>query len=134
MTHLDTTFVVDLLRERRRGEAGPAHRLLEELADESLAVSVHVACELHAGAALAGDPVSERSKVDALLGALEVVVPDDAFAHRYGDALAELRRRGQTVPTMDLLIATAALGHDAPLVTRNARDFDRVPGLRVVGY
>lgn len=134
MTHLDTTFVVDLLRERRRGEAGPASRLLDDLADEPLAVSVHVACELQAGAALSADPATERSKVDALLAALEVVTPDDGFARRYGDSLAELRRRGQSVPTMDLLIATAALGHDAPLVTRNARDFDRVPGLRVVGY
>ncbi len=48
--------------------------------------------------------------------------------------LAELRRRGQVIATMDLLIATAALGHEAPLVTRNARDFDRVPGLLVIGY
>lgn len=134
VTHLDTTFVVDLLRERRRGEAGPAHRRLESMVDEPMALSVHVACELQAGAALASDPESERSKVDALLEALEVVAPDHDFARSYGDALAELRRRGQTVPTMDLLIATAALGHDASLVTRNARDFDRIPGLRVVGY
>jgi predicted nucleic acid-binding protein len=35
---------------------------------------------------------------------------------------------------MDLLIATAALIDDAPLVTRNVKDFSRVPGLRVVGY
>ena len=35
---------------------------------------------------------------------------------------------------MDLLIATAALRDDAPLVTRNVKDFSRVPGLRVLGY
>jgi tRNA(fMet)-specific endonuclease VapC len=136
LTHLDTSFIVDLLREARAGrsEDGPAHRLLATLADEPLAVSVHVACELHAGVALSDDPASEGPKVDALLGALEVVRPDDGFAQRYGVTLAELRRRGQTVPTMDLLIATAALGHDADLVTRNARDFDRIPGLRVAGY
>jgi predicted nucleic acid-binding protein len=35
---------------------------------------------------------------------------------------------------MDLLIATAAVLDEAPLVTRNARDFARVPGLELVGY
>ncbi len=35
---------------------------------------------------------------------------------------------------MDLLIATAARTHDAPVVTRNMRDFERVPGLDVVSY
>ncbi len=134
MTHLDTSFLVDLLREARRGEGGRAHALLENLADEHFAVSVHVACELHAGAELADQPERERGRVEALLAALEVVVPDDRFPSEYGATLAELRRRGQTIPTMDLLIATSALRHGATLVTRNARDFDRVPGLIVKGY
>lgn len=35
---------------------------------------------------------------------------------------------------MDLLIATAAVVDDAPLVSRNVKDFSPVPGLRVLGY
>ena len=35
---------------------------------------------------------------------------------------------------MDLLIAAAARTHDAPVVTRNPRDFERVPGLDVLTY
>ena len=69
MTHLDTSFLVDLLRESGRGEPGPAHALLATLADEPLAVSVHVACELYAGAELAKTPETERAKVDSLLAA-----------------------------------------------------------------
>jgi predicted nucleic acid-binding protein len=45
-----------------------------------------------------------------------------------------MERGGQRMAAMDLLIATAALLDDAPLVSRNARDFSRVPGLRVIGY
>ncbi len=134
MTHLDTSFLVDVLRERRRGEPGPAHRLLERLADEPLAVSVHVACELRAGASIAEDSASEQVRVDALLSALEIVSPDGAFARRYGETLAELRRRGSSVATMDLLIGTAALEQDAILLTRNVRDFARIPELRFAGY
>jgi predicted nucleic acid-binding protein len=35
---------------------------------------------------------------------------------------------------MDLLIIIAAVLDDAPLVTRNLKDFSRVPGLRVLSY
>jgi predicted nucleic acid-binding protein len=35
---------------------------------------------------------------------------------------------------MDLLIAAAAIVDDAPLVTRNVKDFSKVPGLRVLEY
>lgn len=134
MTHLDTSFLVDLLREGARGGTGPAHDLLERLADEELVVSVHVACELFAGAELSREPARERERVSVLLSALQVVYPTDRFAARYGTVLAELRRRGEAVPTMDLLIGTAALVDDSPLVTRNARDFERLPGLQVLAY
>jgi len=134
VTHLDTSFLVDLLREAAVGKPGPAHALLGSLADEPLAVSVHVACELRAGAELAVSRETERVRVDALLAALDVVQTDDRFPARYGETHAELRKRGQSISTMDLLIATAALAHGAALVTRNARDFDRVPGLIVQGY
>jgi predicted nucleic acid-binding protein len=35
---------------------------------------------------------------------------------------------------VDLLIATAAVVDDGPLVTRNFREFERVPGLDVLSY
>ena len=134
MTHLDTSFLVDLLREGARGRGGPAHTLLDKLVGDELAVSVHVACELYAGAEMSKDPARERERVAALLRVLHVVHPSDGFAPRYGSVLGELRRRGEAVSTMDLLIGTAALVDESPLVTRNARDFERIPGLRVLGY
>ncbi len=42
--------------------------------------------------------------------------------------------RGRPVASMDLLIATAAILDDASLVTRNAKDFSRIPGLRTLAY
>ena len=43
----------------------------------------------------------------------------------------ELERKGQTIGNMDLLIAAHALAEDAVLVTNNACEFLRVPGLAV---
>lgn len=134
MTHLDTSYLVDLLREVARGEEGPATALLKRLDEEELGISVHVVCELHAGAELSRDPDRERSRVTELVQPLALSVPDERFAPEYGRVFAELRRRGESISSMDLLIATGALVDGAALVTRNAREFERVPGLRVIAY
>lgn len=46
----------------------------------------------------------------------------------------ELARRGETIGPIDAVIAATALHLGEPVVTRNRRDFERVPGLRVVSY
>ena len=134
MIHLDTTFLVDLLRERADNTPGPAYRFLEDHGADDLALSVHVACELMAGVACAENPETERERVAAVLQALPVVYPGEGFAHTYAVLYAELRRRGEKVPAMDLLIASAARAVEAKLVTRNVRDFERIPGLHVLSY
>ena len=42
------------------------------------------------------------------------------------------QRGGETIATMDLMIATAAVVDEASLVTRDRKHFDRVPGVDVV--
>ena len=44
---------------------------------------------------------------------------------------AFLRRQGQLIPDLDLLIAATALAHDLTLVTRNRRHFSRILSLRL---
>jgi tRNA(fMet)-specific endonuclease VapC len=56
------------------------------------------------------------------------VVPYDESAEARFQALQALRLR---VGTHDLRIAATALAHDATVVTRNRRDFERIPGLFV---
>lgn len=64
-----------------------------------------------------------------------LALPDEeALPATYGRLLAELRRRGEAISTMALVIATAAIEDGARLVTRNTREFERVPGLHVLGY
>jgi tRNA(fMet)-specific endonuclease VapC len=133
--HLDTTFLVDLLRERRRNRVGPASAYLETLPeDDVLALSVHVVCELMAGAYAAGAASGEVDRVARLCDALVIRYPDERFASEYGRLLAKTRSSGASIDTMALLIATAAVLDGAPLVTRNARHFSKVPGLTVERY
>ncbi len=135
MIHFDSSFLIDLQRELVRERPGPAFELIESFdAGEILGVSVHVVCELRAGAELTKKAVAEHEAIDRLLSGLLVAYPDDRFPILYGRLLAATRRTSRSVASMDLLIATAALLEDAALVTRNVKDFSKIPGLRVLSY
>jgi predicted nucleic acid-binding protein len=133
--HLDTSFLIDVMRETSAERPAAAWEFIESLPeDEVLAMSVHAVCEIRAGAELSRRAMQEREVIDRHLSGLLVVYPDDRFAAEYARVYAQTSRAGRPIAAMDLLIATAALLDHAPLVTRNVKDFSRVPGLRVLRY
>ena len=66
-------------------------------------------------------------KTLAFLGAFELL-PYDATAEQYFE---NLRAQNLRVGSQDLRIAAIALSGNASVVTRNQRDFERVPNLSV---
>jgi len=131
---LDTSYCIDLMRERTRRENGPATRKLEELADIALYMSLFVACELQAGACMATRPAEELRKVGRLMEHVELVFPDRSFAVAYGEAEAALRRKGHPIPTMDLMIGVQAKCFGMPLLAGPDNHFLRIQGLIVENY
>jgi tRNA(fMet)-specific endonuclease VapC len=108
---------------------GLAHRFFQHAG--RLFIPSLVLAELHAGANLRDDPAPILKKIGALLEDVEVIDFDAGSAVEYGRVYAEIRRRGVTVPPIDLLIASVALAHDLTLVTNNTADFASIPGLRL---
>ena len=131
---LDTSYCIDLMRERMRGENGPATRKLEELADIALYMSLFVACELQAGACMATRPAEELRKIGRLMEHVELVFPDRSFAVAYGEAEAALRLKGNPIPTMDLMIGVQAKSFGMPLLAGRDNQFRRIQGLVVENY
>lgn len=132
--HLDTSFVVDLLREAARERKGPASAFLQQHFEDELRISLFVACELWLGVERSDRGVQERRRVDELMTVVPVALPGATLPPVYGRTLAGLQRRGEVIATMDLLIASSALVEGAPLVTRNASHFERVPDLKLLSY
>ena len=61
------------------------------------------------------------------LAHLRILTYDERAMQRF----EQLRKRKIKIGRMDLRIAATVLGYEAILVTRNARDFGRVPGLQI---
>jgi len=69
-----------------------------------------------------------------LLQPLQVLAFDSECAAHAARIRAELESMGTPVGPHDTLIAATALRHQATLVTRNVREFSRVPGLQWVDW
>jgi tRNA(fMet)-specific endonuclease VapC len=62
-----------------------------------------------------------------------VIVPYDLdLCKQYGKVRAELLAAGNVVSANDLWIAVCALRHSLPLITHNAKHFERIPNLKVI--
>jgi tRNA(fMet)-specific endonuclease VapC len=97
---------------------------------EALWLSGIVAAELRFGAAKLGVPRLQAA-VEAWLAGFDVRPwPLDA-THHYARIRVALERAGTPIGGMDLMIAAHALAEDSVVVTNNAREFHRVPGLAV---
>lgn len=125
----ETTFLIDLERERRREANGPAHRFLAGHAADRFYVTFTVAGELAAGANLA-----DRSAWEEFLAPFHVLPATPEVCWEYGRAFLHLQRTGQLIGANDLWIAATAVAHGLPVVTANAEHYHRVPGLEVVTY
>ena len=101
-----------------------------ELDRGQLWLSAIVAAELRSGAAKLAS-IRFSVAVEAWLAGFDVRPwPAEATRH-YANIRAALERAGQTIGGMDLPIAAHAMAEDSVLVTNNAREFLRVPGLAV---
>lgn len=69
--------------------------------------------------------------VEAWLAGFEVRPWPTEASHTYAQIRATLARGGRLIGGMDLLIASHAVSEDSVLITNNAREFLRVPGLAV---
>ena len=127
---LDSTFLVDFERERRRGEAGPAVGFLRAHENISFAITFTIAGELAAGRSLGLD----REKWELFIQPFRLYEYNAEVAWLFGHAFRQLRRDGLMIGANDLWIAATAMANKTTVVTRNDREFSRINGLSVLSY
>jgi|SRR6185369_6856417 predicted nucleic acid-binding protein len=62
---------------------------------------------------------------ETVIETIECLPWDAMVSRRWAALVVELRRKGETVPLLDGMIAATALQHELTVATRNTRDFEK---------
>jgi tRNA(fMet)-specific endonuclease VapC len=123
---LDTDTCIYLLNGDQHVKARVAQAGIE-----AIAVAIVTKGELYFGA-------YNSSQIDANLARIrefftepgpEILPIDEKVMDCFGKIKAELRRKGQPIGDIDLLIAGVAISRNLKLVTNNTKHFKRVSGI-----
>ncbi len=125
---IDTGLLVDL----ERGVSNP--EVEGAIGEEDRAISVITVSELlHGVHRASGAQRALRSAfVEHLLAGMRALEITEQIARVHADIWAQLAAKGEVIGAHDLWIAATALAHGMGLATGNTREFNRVPGLRLI--
>jgi len=124
---LDTDSCIVLIKRK------PA-KMLEKLTSHApgdVGLSTVTLAELRYGVAKSAQKERNNQALDEFLLPLEIADFDEMSAGAYGEVRAALEKAGTPIGPLDTQIGAHALSLGAVLVTRNTREFRRVPGLAV---
>ena len=124
---VDSDWVADYLKGR-----APIVQQLDRLAPDGLAISLITFGEIYEGIYYGRDPRGHEAGFRSLLRVIDVLALNRAILRRFARIRGQLRRQGQLIGDLDILIAATALEHDLTLLTRNRRHFDRIPELKLL--
>lgn len=105
------------------------NRLAEQLCISSITLG-----ELYDGAEKSARRLENLQAVEHFSARLEVLPFSPKAALHYGQMRAAVERRGRPVGPHDMLIGAHARAEGLIVVTNNAREFRRLPGLRVENW
>lgn len=128
---VDTTLLVDLLRGDEAAREATEGR---EAQGSLLWIPTPALFELWEGVERADRPEDERRRIEAVVGDYTILAFEARHAERAGRVSGALVRQGTMLDPIDAQIAGMALEARLPVLTRNARHFERIPGLKVAKY
>ena len=126
---LDTNTIIYFFKQQGQVEAH-----LKNVPASQIAIPAVVLFELEYGLLRSTRPKVQRQGIDAALRVYRVLNLDHACAKSAACIKHTLALAGTLIGHVDQLIAGTALAHNLTLITRNTREFERVPGLRVENW
>lgn len=123
---VDSNLVIDHLEN-----VPEASQLLEQLAEEGIAISIITYMEAFQGVERSPNPEEALVKFQAFADSVLILPLSFAVAERCARLRETLKSQNKRVNSraLDLIIAATALEYDLTLVTNNVEDFDDIPDL-----
>lgn len=127
---LDTNICIYAMKRK------PAQVLtrLKEALHSGICISSITLAELEYGIKHSSNPEKNAQALIRFLIPFRILPFDAAAAAEYGKIRAHLQSQGTPIGPLDMLIAGHARSEGLILVTNNAKEFERVPGLTIENW
>jgi len=123
---VDSDCVADYLGARPN-----AIQLLSSFAKDDLSISIITYGEIYEGIHFGRDPQKTTDVFQRFLRSVVILPPTQPIMQHFARIRGELRRTGKIIGDFDILIAATAIQHNLTLVTRNIKDYQRIPHLKL---
>lgn len=107
---------------------------LKEALHSGICISSITLAELEYGIKHSSNPEKNAQALIRFLIPFRILPFDAAAAAEYGKIRAHLQSQGTPIGPLDMLIAGHARSEGLILVTNNAKEFERVPGLTIENW
>ena len=124
---LDTNICIFAIK--RKPET--VFKRLYEFLKDGIYISALTVAELEFGVANSSFPEKNRIALLEFLSIFNILPFDDKDAIQYGLIKSKLRKYGNIIGPIDLLLAAQAVSKELILVTNNVREFQRVETIRI---
>lgn len=123
---LDTSIIVDLFRGKKEEQ-----KLMENLEGERTSSFVCMA-ELYEGVERSKNKEEEENNLVKFFSRLhDIFGIDNEVAKEFGKIRSALKKSGNVIEDMDLLIAATCIAYNQILITHNQKHFLRIPNLNI---
>lgn len=125
---LDTNICIYFLK----GRYGLVE-IIGNIGFEHLFISEITVAELKYGVEKSGNPEKNRPVINELIDRFKIL-PIYGALDVYAKEKARLKKEGNIVDDLDLLIGATAIEHNMVLVTNNEKHFDRLQNIKVENW
>ncbi|MDZ7754797.1 type II toxin-antitoxin system VapC family toxin [Rhodohalobacter sp.] len=130
MIFLDTNICIHFLK----GEFPSIRKNLMNTSPLLVKIPVIVHSELLYGVEKSSRKRENYQKLQEFLMPFEIVPYNSSMSETYAEIRTACERKGAGVGPNDLLIATIVIANNGTLVTRNLKEFGRIPGLKLTEW
>jgi tRNA(fMet)-specific endonuclease VapC len=123
---VDSDYVADYLVAKP-----DATKLLSSLAHDGISISLVTVGEIYEGIYYGYHPEQAEANFQRFLTTIDIISLTEPIMRQFARIRGELRRTGKIIGDFDILIGATVLHHDLTLVTRNLKDYSRIPHIKL---
>ena len=127
---LDTNICIYIIKRKPRSVIDQ----LNQITFDQISISAITVAELEYGARKSSLPEKNHAALNEFLGPFLILNFDYAATIEYGIIRNDLEQKGIPIGPFDMLIAAHAKSQNLTLVTNNAKEFNRVDGLKIENW